>query len=73
MQRLNVTNTNGVHFRKVSGNQELLALNCGEHKPQTLTAHKKATAGEAKGASSITTWQATEKQPSSTDKTEQQS
>ena len=38
---------------KVSGNQELLALNCGEHKPQTLTAHKKATAGVAKGASNI--------------------
>jgi hypothetical protein len=36
VQRLNVINTNGVHFRKVSGNQELLALNCGEQKPQTL-------------------------------------
>ena len=37
VQRLNVINTNGVHFPKVSGNQELLALNCGEHKPQTLS------------------------------------
>ena len=36
VQRLNVINTNGVHFPKVSGNQELLTLNCGEHKPQTL-------------------------------------
>jgi hypothetical protein len=35
VQRLNVINTNGVHFNPVSGNQELLALNCGEHKPQT--------------------------------------
>jgi hypothetical protein len=36
-----------------------------------LSVALKATAGEAKGASSITTWQATEKQPSNTDKTEQ--
>jgi hypothetical protein len=35
VQRLNVINTIGVHFNPVSGNQELLALNCGEHKPQT--------------------------------------
>ena len=40
MQRLNVTNTNGVHFPKVSGNQELLALNCGEHKPPSLCSNE---------------------------------
>jgi len=33
VQRPNVINANGVHFNNVSGNQELLTLNCGEHKP----------------------------------------
>ena len=33
VQRLNVINTNGVHFNNVSGNLDLLGQNCGEHKP----------------------------------------
>jgi hypothetical protein len=41
VQRLNVINTNGVHFPNVPGNQELLALNCGEHKPPALTHNRK--------------------------------
>ena len=40
VQRLNVINTNGVHFPKVSGNHDLLGQNCGEHKPQTSVAHE---------------------------------
>ena len=71
VQRLNVINTNGVHFNSVSGNQELLTLNCGEHKPPDCTRTRKQPQ-RSKGASNIPTWQATEKQPSSTEQTEQQ-
>jgi len=37
VQRLNVINTNGVHFLTVSGSLDLLGQKCGEHKPQTLS------------------------------------
>ena len=53
VQRLNVINTNGVHFNPVSGNQELLALNCGEHKPPRLE-HARKQPQRSKGASNIT-------------------
>ena len=43
VQRPNVINANGVHFNNVSGNQELLALNCGEHKPETLSCNMTAS------------------------------
>ena len=46
VQRLNVINTNGVHFNPVSGNLDLLGQNCGEHKPHARVAHKKATAAK---------------------------
>ena len=52
VQRLNVINTNGVHFNPVSGNQELLALNCGEHKPPRLE-HARKQPQRSKGASNI--------------------
>jgi hypothetical protein len=54
----------------VSGNQELLALNCGEHKPQTVSCSE-SNRSEARALVASQSWQATEKQPSSTDKTEQ--
>lgn len=37
VQRLNVINTNGVHFLTVSGSLDLLGQKCGEHKPQTVS------------------------------------
>ena len=43
VQRPNVINANGVHFNNVSGNQELLALNCGEHKPESLSCNMTAS------------------------------
>jgi hypothetical protein len=41
VQRLNVINTNGVHFNNVSGNHDLLGQNCGEHKPPDRTRTRK--------------------------------
>ena len=43
VQRPNVINANGVHFNNVSGNQELLTLNCGEHKPESLSCNMTAS------------------------------
>jgi hypothetical protein len=40
VQRPNVINANGVHFNNVSGNQGRQSLNCGEHKPQTLSCNR---------------------------------
>ena len=40
VQRPNVINANGVHFPKVSGNQGRQSLNCGEHKPETLSCNR---------------------------------
>ena len=43
VQRPNVINANGVHFNNVSGNQGRQSLNCGEHKPETLSCNMTAS------------------------------
>jgi hypothetical protein len=43
VQRPNVINANGVHFNNVSGNQGRQSLNCGEHKPESLSCNMTAS------------------------------
>jgi hypothetical protein len=43
VQRPNVINANGVHFNNVSGNQGRQSLNCGEHKPKSLSCNMTAS------------------------------
>ena len=50
VQRPNVINANGVHFNNVSGNQGRQSLNCGEHKPETISC-KREQPKRSEGAS----------------------